>query len=215
MLRKRYYLGVVPYRGVEYDGRHEPLIDLETFERVQELLDSRVKAGEKQRLYQHYLKGTIFCRRCKSRLHLINAKGRHGGNYPYFFCLGRQRWNGCDLPYLQVDPVEERIEALYHQIELTAEQARTLRAELWLELAELASVSERDRQHLNRQIAKLNRQRYAWAEKVMAGSVPDDIGREKQASLAMELQAVRRALAQLQTDAIDVEETLTKSIDLC
>jgi hypothetical protein len=39
---------------------------------------------------QHYLKGAIFCARCKSRMSLTFARG-NGGIYPYFFCLGRQR----------------------------------------------------------------------------------------------------------------------------
>ena len=74
-------VGIVTYKGVEYQGRHEPLIDRQTFDRVQDLLDSRVKAGEKQRIHQHYLKGTIFCRCCQSRLSLTYANG-HGGFTP-------------------------------------------------------------------------------------------------------------------------------------
>ena len=129
LLRRRYYLGVVTYRGMEYEGRHDRLVDPDTFERVQELMDSRIKAGEKQRLHQHYLKGTLYCRRCQTRLGLIYANG-HGGVYPYFYCLGRQRRNGCDLPYLALDPIEERVERLYREIQLTDEEASALRAEL-------------------------------------------------------------------------------------
>jgi len=45
ILRNRYYLGYVTWRGVEYDGNHEALIDRETFERVQTVLDSHNQAG--------------------------------------------------------------------------------------------------------------------------------------------------------------------------
>ena len=34
MLRNRYYLGYVTHKGVEYKGRHEPLITQELFDRV-------------------------------------------------------------------------------------------------------------------------------------------------------------------------------------
>ena len=214
LLRKRYYLGVVTYAGMEYEGRHEPLIDHDTFERVQELLDSRIKAGEKQRLYQHYLKGTIYCRRCKSRLSLINATGRHGGKYPYFFCLGRQRQNGCDLPYLPTEAVEERIEALYGEIVLSETEATQLRAELGQQLQAMAQTSSQERQILEKQMVKLDRQRYLWAEKVMEGSVPDDIGREKQANLARQLSTVRQALANHEVQTRDVAEVLDRAMDL-
>ena len=144
------------------------LIDRQTFDRVQELLDSRVKAGEKQRIHQHYLKGTIFCRRCQSRLSLTYANG-HGGIYPYFFCLGRQRRNGCDLPHLAMDTVEARIEQLYESVELTAEESADLRSELRSQLDVEAEKSVGERKLLERQIAKLDRQRYVWAEKSASG----------------------------------------------
>ncbi|WP_237203719.1 recombinase family protein [Rothia endophytica] len=39
MLRDRYYLGEVRYKGERYPGRHEALIDEDQFNRVQELMD--------------------------------------------------------------------------------------------------------------------------------------------------------------------------------
>lgn len=46
------------------------------FDRVQEVLHSRTKAGEKQRTHHRYLKGSDFCARFGSRLRLTLAKGR-------------------------------------------------------------------------------------------------------------------------------------------
>jgi hypothetical protein len=60
--------------------------DAELFDRVQAVLRSHAN-GEKQRVHHHYLKGTVFCARCRARLCITNAKGR----YLYFFCLARQK----------------------------------------------------------------------------------------------------------------------------
>src|SRR5262249_20624135 len=38
ILRNPYYMGVVPYRGVYHEGKHEPLISTETWLRVQDVL---------------------------------------------------------------------------------------------------------------------------------------------------------------------------------
>ncbi len=38
MLRNPYYFGVVPYRGVYHEGKHEPLISAELWLRVQDVL---------------------------------------------------------------------------------------------------------------------------------------------------------------------------------
>ena len=64
MLHNRYYIGIVTWDGVDYEGRHEPLIDLDTFETVQQLLRERNVSGEKTSKHWHYLKGTIFCATC-------------------------------------------------------------------------------------------------------------------------------------------------------
>lgn len=39
--------------------------DNETFDRVQKLLDTRGYAGERKRKHDHYLKGTLWCGRCR------------------------------------------------------------------------------------------------------------------------------------------------------
>ncbi len=74
LLRDRYYLGYVTYRGQEYRGRHEPLIDPETFERVQQMLEARRAGGVRERTHNHYLKGTVWCHRCESRLMIMRGK---------------------------------------------------------------------------------------------------------------------------------------------
>ena len=59
ILRNRYYLGFVRYRGVESDGKHRPLVDIETFEQVQRVLENHRVAGERSNRRQHYLTGSL------------------------------------------------------------------------------------------------------------------------------------------------------------
>ena len=68
LLRHPYYKGIVRYRGVEYPGRHELLVDEATWQRVQELLASKNQSGEKHRIHHHYLKGSLYCGGCGSRM---------------------------------------------------------------------------------------------------------------------------------------------------
>jgi site-specific DNA recombinase len=107
VLRDRYYLGFITYKGEEYQGRHEPLVSAELFAKVQAVLDERLpKQGSRQRRHSHYLKGHLWCGRChdngvESRLLLNKAKG-HGGEYWYFFCSARQD-HDCDAPYIRIE----------------------------------------------------------------------------------------------------------------
>lgn len=116
MLRDRYYLGVVTHKGAEYPGRHQALVSQELFDRVQAILDASGVSGERRRTHDHYLKGTLWCYRCHERgeyrrLIITKTTNRHGVDYFYFLCRGRQE-RVCDLPYLPMEHVEDVV--LYH-----------------------------------------------------------------------------------------------------
>lgn len=102
ILVRAYYMGVVEYRGVQYEGSHTLLITPEIFFKVQEVLAAHNTAGERSWRHQHYLKGSVFCSDCDSRLTLDFASG-HGGRYAYFVCLGRKRGVECKQKALQTD----------------------------------------------------------------------------------------------------------------
>jgi hypothetical protein len=99
MLSKRVYVGLVSWKGVEYPGTHQPLVSIDTFATVQAILHSRAQSGEKPSRHRHYLRGSLFCKRCGSRMGFVHANGR-SAIYDYFFCWSRHRGTGCDLPYV-------------------------------------------------------------------------------------------------------------------
>jgi site-specific DNA recombinase len=121
VLRDDYYIGWITYDGEKIRGRHEPLVNGDLFERVQQILNSRSQADERRREHHHYLKGSLFCGACleqrgeQRRLILQHATNRHGTTYRYFFCTGRYD-HTCELPYLQVARVEAAVEAHYATI---------------------------------------------------------------------------------------------------
>lgn len=49
LLRSRNYIGFLKWGGVEYKGRHEPLVSIETFATVQAIMSSRVQSTERSR----------------------------------------------------------------------------------------------------------------------------------------------------------------------
>lgn len=126
LLRDRYYLGEVKYKHEVYAGRHEPLISHDLFERVQVLLDTRGYASERRRSHDHYLKGTVWCGRCRledkvnTRLIIMKLAKPDDGFYEYFFCRGAQN-HTCDAPYSSIDRVEDALEEHYETIRLSPE----------------------------------------------------------------------------------------------
>jgi DNA invertase Pin-like site-specific DNA recombinase len=113
ILKNRYYVGVVTFDGVEYPGKHEPLVSEALWHQVQQVRVARVQSGEKPRQRPHYLKGSLYCGQCGEVMGIEVVTNRHGVAYPYFYCLGRQvRRNGCNQRAVMIDVVEQRGGAL-------------------------------------------------------------------------------------------------------
>ena len=113
LLRDKYYAGFIMFKGVEYKGRHQPLISEELYDRVQRVFEVRSGSGTRERTHNHYLKGLFWCARCKQRFIVQRTKARNGeGHYVYFFCIGRQK-GLCDQPYIPVEALEEAVVRYY------------------------------------------------------------------------------------------------------
>lgn len=89
MLRDRYYLGFITYRGEELLGRHDPIIDQHLFDRVQAVIHARFASGERRRVHHHYLKGTLYCGHCHQagttgRMIIQHTVTRRGDEYTYY-----------------------------------------------------------------------------------------------------------------------------------
>lgn len=82
----RRILGNPVYIGMigEYKGQHEPIIDVETFERVQSLLEER-KTGGKVPTGKHLLTGFIYCGHCGSRVRSCSSVTKKM-KYSYYRC---------------------------------------------------------------------------------------------------------------------------------
>ena len=155
LLRHPYYVGAVRYRGVIYPGKHEPLVTPETWKRVQELMTAKHLTGEKHREHPHYLKGSIFCGQCGSRLIVTHAKGR-GGTYPYFICIGRQeKRTDCKQRAIRIEATEAAVIAYYETIQIPREEVATLRAFLREEMTNLRLNTERERKRQERRLLTL------------------------------------------------------------
>ncbi len=81
-----------PEEWVVVENTHQPLVDRDTFDRVQALLRSRRRTRSRQ--YDFPLKGLIFCRECGAPLGVINRPNAAGEDVLYFICRTYQRHTG-------------------------------------------------------------------------------------------------------------------------
>lgn len=75
ILKNRTYLGEITFKGEQYKGKHEPLIDAKTFAKAQEILDKR----KTQRGDSHYLLSSLlYCGNCGAKMRYMKwGKGKN------------------------------------------------------------------------------------------------------------------------------------------
>ena len=177
VIRDDYYCGWITYAGQKYKGRHEPLIDEDLFDRVQDIADSRTQSQELRRIHHHELKGSLFCGSCrhhhgtKRRMIIQNATNRHGNTYQYFFCNGRYE-HTCELPYVPLGRVEEAVEAHYATVRFTSEFTTTMRAELTAMLDEQHGASKLLHAQLTKQLRELDTKETNLIDLAADGTLP-------------------------------------------
>ena len=214
ILRNPYYRGIVTYQGVQYPGKHQPLIDDATWQRVQTVLNQH-RHGERQRIHNHHLKTTVRCGQCGGRLIIHHAKARNGHIYPYFVCSYRQRHRTeCSFKAVLIDDVDHAVADLYRHIHITPEDRRTIEKYLRLELDHIYARQHTHIQKLTTQARKLKTQQAKLLEAHYADAIPLDLLKTEQARLTRELNQISRELAALTADREHLEHRLEEALAL-
>ncbi len=188
VLSNPYYKGDVIFRGARYDGLHEPLVSAELWYRVQNVLTAHQVSGEKTQTHEHYLKGTIYCGDCGSRLMVTHAKNGKGIVYPYFICAGRHsKRTNCVRQAMPIEDIERQVEDYYRRTQIPEHIVTALRHMLVRQFDDLHSANKVERHTLAAERDKLRDERRSLLHAHHAGAVPLDLLKEEQDRIARRL----------------------------
>jgi site-specific DNA recombinase len=215
VLRNPYYTGVVVHRGVQYPGKHEPLINKELFALVEAALTAHNHAGERQYVHNHYLKGSVFCGSCGSRLAVEYSRSRNGNIYDYFYCLGRQRNpRSCNWRAVRVQTVEQRIVDHYRDIQLTPERIAQTMGILRGALSSRRQEAEAAERVESLRIQRLSGEREKLLRLHYAEAVPIDLFKQEQERITRELENARKQLATVSIAFDAIEQNMNRALAL-
>lgn len=209
VLNNSYYCGFVTHRGVLYEGRHEALISRELFEKVRTVLQARL-AGEKQRRYLHYLKGSIFCARCGSRLCIASPNQDH----LYYFCAARPKRHACNLPFLPIANIEQRVTDYYRNVRLTEIEASNVRAAIYDYLEGSRELAAADAKRQEGRLARLEQERAKLMEAYYANAVTLDFLSKEQQRINRETDEIKSTLGDVKKDHKIIAENLELALSL-
>ena len=86
------YIGKITYNGQVYDGAHEPIIDIDTFNKSIALYKSRDYSHCKNHGRTTYLGSLIYCKHCGARFGAFSCVDkRYNKEYKYYSCYSRRK----------------------------------------------------------------------------------------------------------------------------
>jgi site-specific DNA recombinase len=153
------YTGKVKYGGEHAQGQHEPIIDEQTFEAVQEVRKSRERVGGRTIGSPFLLAGVVRCKQCGHLFYTQPAteskRQRKDGsvymtrNQAYYQCGGRLKkgMGYCRCGHIQQELLEahvvERLKARFGAQVAAEQSVRVLQAEVEAQIAEVEATLAR------------------------------------------------------------------------
>lgn len=122
ILQRPIYTGRMNNAGILVDGKHEAIIDIETFERVQNEMRKR-KEGRSP-VGEYLLSGLLRCGICGGSVIHVATSGRR--KYDYYACKAqhvrrKDQNNNCSLGYIQMKKLDAAVAERLKQLSLHPE----------------------------------------------------------------------------------------------
>ncbi len=213
ILANPYYMGVVSYQGIHYEGKHEPLVEPDIWLANQAILAAHNHTGDKERVHNHYLRSTIYCSDCGGRLIFSRNRGKSGEAYDYFMCVKKKtKVNNCIRRAIRAERVEEAVARFYGTFHIAPQHAELIRATVHEELATQQAEAARSLEQASSRKRRVQDEREKLLQAHYAGAIPQDL-------LAAEMKRLTRALAEAEVQikvakvsTADVEDTLSRAL---
>lgn len=110
ILRRKSNIGLIEYKGNVYKGKHEAIIDENTFYRTQEMMKKRSTNSHVN--YSNLLSGLCYCGECGARM-----RYQKWGKYYKIVCYSKDKWkkymrrsDNCNNPSAVASKVESEVE---------------------------------------------------------------------------------------------------------
>ena len=210
ILKNPIYAGkiVVPEYGDEpeeiVDALHESLIDMKTFQKVQNCLNVRKKYSHKQsKLNENLpLRGHLECPKCKSNLTGSASRGKSGKQHYYYHC---QQNMGCDFR-VNVKDAHAGFEELLESLNPGKEVVDLFKLILEEKFNETEASSIKQSKSLNKKIEKIDERRTKLLNALLDEVIDKETYKESNELLTQEKQEANQGLENLKSHKNELKE---------
>ncbi len=196
LLKNPTYVGKVYWGEIKIEkGKHEPLIDEDTFNEVQAVLAKHNKFACRKRKYQWLLNGFVYCARHNKR---YTAEWHMKKNKAYYHCPNQ---NGCG-PYWEASDLESEIAEKFKDLEFSPTFVEKIIEKAKAKFFESRRTNQARRQGLINQKTALESKKRSAEDKLLANIISNDDYLKKREEINTEIDSIEERL----TDISEKEE---------
>lgn len=185
ILRNPAYTGTFRWAGALYEGKYEPLINRDLFDRVQTIINAR--RPPRHRTHTYTYTGLIRCGTCGATMSGDLKKGR----YVYYNCNGKKN---CRKTYAE-PAIETHTLALLDHLHIPEAVADWLTTELTATITEQNPTDDARRARLTARLTELERLASAAYEDKLLGRTTNEFWTEQTNAWTEERQRIQAELA--------------------
>jgi DNA invertase Pin-like site-specific DNA recombinase len=110
MLENKFYIGLFTYRGETYEGKHKPIIDKSTFDKVQQILKERAKPRKTKALLDFPFRAIFKCGECGRAVTGEQHIKKSGLIFRYYRCTKKKTM--CQQEYIREEELSRQIDKI-------------------------------------------------------------------------------------------------------
>lgn len=218
LLTSLYIAGMQGYRGEVYPAPvTDPIIDRETWDRIQAIIRDRSASMTHGRSYRYLLTGLARCGVCGAPIRGVPKHASRDRIVYYYACQNRsdrdqRRRHRCTLGYFQQPPIDEQV------VRKLKEAAATLiKTEILTSLNEPEETARQRRTDIENASARLRQAEQAKGrllDAYMSGRVDATEFARRDDELAAKLDEIAVGLARLQADEPKLQRTALRNMEI-
>jgi site-specific DNA recombinase len=117
ILQNKFYIGLFTYKGETYEGKHKPLIDKITFDKVQQILKERAKPRKNKSFLNFPFRGIFKCGECGRTITCEQHIKKSGLIFRYYRCTKKKTI--CHQKYIREEALAKQIDEIISKIVLS------------------------------------------------------------------------------------------------
>lgn len=195
MLGNPIYKGKFIWNGIEYEGKHEPLVSCSLWYSVQDSCEKRCVEKPKQTAEFAYT-GLMKCGNCGCAITAERKKDK----YNYYHCTGHKGWHYKE-PVVREEKLEAQFSSLLKGLEIEEGIARIILEWLEAETRDERKTLEETRERLAAQRRSLQRRSEVLYDDRLDGRITVTRFDEKDAEIRRELELVEEKLDSLEVSS--------------